>query len=106
MVAPKTNSIASCSFAVGSELHRRVSPGAEDVAHVLVLRGRLLLWLCILAKPFGVQFSLVSGLIDVLANLSDVFVITCRLNVDNKALSIRRANKPPIRKSRVGSEEH
>jgi YHS domain-containing protein len=62
-----------------------------------LLRRRLLAWLCILAKPFGIPFSLVSGLIYVLANLCDVFVFTYGLYVDDETFPIGRADKPPTR---------
>ena len=56
----------------------------------------MLRWLCILAKPFGVPFSLVSGLIYVLANLRDVLVFVSWLYIDDETLPIGRADKPPV----------
>jgi hypothetical protein len=65
----------------------------------VLLRARrgLLAWLCILAKPFGVPFSLVGRLIHFLPNFGDGLVFVRWLYIHNQALPIGRADKPPTR---------
>jgi hypothetical protein len=58
---------------------------------------------CFFAKTFGIGFSLLRCLIDILTNLGNALVFTRWLDIDNKALLVSRANNPPIRESRIGS---
>jgi hypothetical protein len=72
---------------------------AHRMEGLVSLRARrgLLVWLCILAKPFGVQFSLVGGLIRFVPNFGDGLVFVRWLYIHNQALPIGRADKPPTR---------
>jgi hypothetical protein len=44
--------------------------------------------LCVVANPFGVRFSLVRRLIDILANLRNILVFVRWLYIHDKALPI------------------
>jgi hypothetical protein len=68
----------------------------EAQVSLRVWRG-LLAWLCILAKPFGVPFSLVCRLIRFVPNFGDGLVLVRWLYIHNQALPLGRADKPPTR---------
>jgi len=70
------------------------------------LRDRVLADLrpLILCKA-DVRFGLLGCLIGVFANLGNAFVLIRWLDVDDKALLIRRANNPPIRENGISNED-
>jgi len=53
------------------------------------------------AEPFEIRIGLSLGLIGVFADLRHGWILTCRLNVDNKAHTVGRPNNPLLREGRL-----